>query len=214
MTAGLRRIADLIRPGSDSSSHPRETLPIDLLVATIGLGLFGVAIAAHGGVAWRLFVGGKVALAFVLAFALALAPLYALTRFFEVDVAFGKIVGEFARHLALGGIFAGSFAGLFWLVRRGDPTFDGLLTLAFVGLILIAVLVFRARGGVRWLPPFPALLAVTLFVGMLAQSAWALRPYMDPHAPTLFEARAEWFAGPARTRLEEAIRTLGSSHQR
>ena len=96
-------------------------------------------------------------------------------------------------------------------MRRGDPAFDGALTLGFVALILVAVLLFRARGGVRWLPPFPALLAVTLFLGMLAQSAWALRPYMDPHAPTLFEAKAEWFAGPGRAQLEDAIRRLGSS---
>jgi hypothetical protein len=214
MVASVRRIADLIRPGADTSSDPRDTLPVDLLVATIGLGLFGVAIAAHGGLGWRLFVGGKVALAFLLAFVLALAPLYALTRFFEVEIPFGKLVGEFARHLALGGIFAASFAGLFWLVRRGEPAFDGALTLAFVALILVAVLLFRARRGVRWLPPFPALLAVTLFLGVLAQSAWALRPYMDPQAPTLFEAKAEWFGGPGRAQLEDAIRKLGSSNQR
>lgn len=211
MIAAIRRIAELIRPAAEPSSDPRQTLPIDLLVSTIGLGLFGVAIAAHGGLGWRLLVGGKVALAFLLAFVLVLAPLYALMRFFEVEIAFGKIVGEFARHLALGGIFAASFAGLFWLVRRGDPAFDGALTLGFVALILIAVLLFRARNGVRWLPPFPALLAVTLFLGVLAQSAWALRPYMDPHAPTLFEAKAEWFDGPGRAQLEDAIRKLGAS---
>jgi hypothetical protein len=213
MMTAVRHIADLIRPGAEPSSDARETLPVDLLVATIGFGLFGVAIAAHGGLGWRLFVGGKLALAFLLAFVLALAPLYALTRFFEVEIAFGKLVGAFARHLALGGIFAASFAGLFWLVRRGDPAFDGALTLGFVALILIAVLLFRARGGVRWLPPFPALLAVTLFLGMLAQSAWALRPYMDPRAPTLFEAKVEWFNGRGRAQLEHAIRTLGSSNQ-
>lgn len=213
MIAAIRRIADLIRPGAESSSDPRDTLAIDLLVSTIGLGLFGVAIAAHGGFGWRLLVGSKVALAFLLAFVLALAPLYALTRFFEVKTAFGEIVGAFAHHLALGGIFAASFAGLFWLVRRGDPAFDGALTLGFLALILIAVLVFRARSGVRWLPPFPALLAVTLFLGMLAQSAWALRPYMDPHAPTLFAAKAEWFSGPGRAQLEDTIRKLGASNQ-
>jgi hypothetical protein len=214
MIAGVRRIAELIRPGAEPAADPRQTLPVDLLVATIGLCLFGVAIAAHGGLGWRLFVVGKVALAFLLAFVLALAPLYSLKRFFEVEIAFGKIVGELARHLAIGGIFAASFAGLFWLVRRGDPAFDGALTLGFVALILVAVLFFRARAGVRWLPPFPALLAVALFLGMLAQSAWALRPYMDPRAPTLFEAKAEWFGGPGRAQLEDTIRRLGSSPPR
>jgi hypothetical protein len=211
MMNAIRHIAELIRPGAEPASSPRDALPIDLLIATIGFGLFGVAIAAHGDLGWRLLVGGKVALAFLIAFVLSLAPLYALTRFFAVEIVFGTLVGAFARHLALGGIFAASFAGPFWLVRRGDPMFDSVLAIGFVALTLITVLVFRARGGVRWLPPFPALLAVTLFLGMLAQSAWALRPYMDPRAPTLFEAKIEWFNGPGRAQLEDTIRALGSS---
>jgi hypothetical protein len=48
---------------------------------------------------------------------------------------------------------------------------------------------------------------------MLAQSAWALRPYMDPNAPTLFAAKTEWFSGPGRAQLEDAIRKLGASDQ-
>jgi hypothetical protein len=211
MMTAIRHIADLIRPGAEPAANPREALPLDLLIATIGFGVFGVAIAAHGDLGWRLLVSGKVALAFLIAFVLSLAPLYALMRFFAVEIAFGKLVSAFARHLALGGIFAASFAGPFWLVRRGEPNFDGLLTVGFVALTVIAVLVFRARGGVRWLPPFPALLAVTLFLGMLGQSAWALRPYMDPRAPTLFEAKIDWFSGPGRVQLEDAIRALGSS---
>jgi hypothetical protein len=206
-----KRIRELIRPASKEPDEtedraPKEavrTMTIDLAIAAAGFALFGACVSSQGDLLWHAFVGAKVAAAFLAAFLLSLSPLFAIKRFYEVEETFANLVGAFARLMALGGIFAASAAGFFWLLRKNDPMFDGPLAIGFVVSIVIAALVVR-RGTVR-LPAFPRALAVVLFLGLLGQSAWAFRPYMDPAGPTLFEAQAGWFEGDGRRLLEGAI---------
>ncbi len=84
-----------------------------------------------------------------------------------------------------------------------------MLAIGFVAVILLAVILVRRRSTANTLPLLPRVLAAILFVSLLAQSAWAFRPYMDPSGPTLFEAQAEWFGGEQRGMLERTIERLG-----
>jgi hypothetical protein len=189
-------------------------LTIDLGVAAIGFAVFGASIAAGGDAVWSLLVAAKIAGVFLTAFVLSLPPLFALKRFFDVEVPFGEIVSVFAGHLALGGIFVSAGAGLFLLLRRGDVDFDGMLALGLIGFAIVGVLVCRARSPLKWLSPLPAALAVTLFLSLLSQSGWAFRPYMDRDSPTLFQAKLEWFAGENRDSLERTVLMLGGKQKR
>ncbi len=200
------RVRGLIRPTpSDAAADPAKTLAVDLVLAAAGMAIFGLALATGGDWLWRLTVAAKVSAAVLCAFVLSLAPLYALKRFFDVEIAFGTVVSACARYLALGGVFAAAAAGPFALARHGEPAFDGPLALVMLCLVLVAVLICAPRGRTQWLPPLPALLAVTLFLSLLGQSGWAFRPYMDPRSPTLFDAHAEWLTGHERAALEGTI---------
>jgi hypothetical protein len=215
MNAVLLRIGHLLRPSSETlSSDPAQTLTIDLGVAAVGFAIFGASIASGGGALWHLAVAAKVSGAFLTAFLLSLPPLFAIKRFFGIEARFAEIVSGFGSHLALGGIFAAASTGLFVLLRRDQPDFDGFLAVSIIVASIAGVLISRARSRVKWLAPLPAIMAVSLFLSLLAQSAWAYRPYMDPKSPTLFQARLEWFAGEERERLERTVLWLGGSERR
>jgi hypothetical protein len=201
----LKRIDELLRPKSEEAGSAPERLGLDLVITAIGLFAFGMVIPTGVDPLFRGLVGLKLAAAFLLTFVVILGPLYALQRFFEVEVPFAKIIGAFARHLALGGIFAAALAGVYGLLRRGEPQFDGVVALSCIIGLIGAVLACRRRGQV-WLPKVPASLAVILFLSVLAQSAWAFRPYLDPGGPTLFASRTEWLTGQERQGLEHLIR--------
>src|SRR5262245_8008132 len=142
MEAVIARLGELLRPSSASPpADPIRTLTIDLLVATIGFGIFGASIAGNGDATWTLLVAGKIAAMFLVAFILSLPPLYSLKRFFDADVEFAPIVSAFASHLALGGIFVSAAAGIFLLLRRGDIDFDGTLAIGFVAAAVLGVMV-------------------------------------------------------------------------
>ncbi len=83
MITVFKRIRDLIRPTS-STEAGAQVLTIDLAIAGMGLWFFGACMAARGDLLWHLFSGFKVAGAFLCAFVLSLAPLFAIRRFFEV----------------------------------------------------------------------------------------------------------------------------------
>jgi hypothetical protein len=159
-------------------------------------------------------VAGKISGAFLTAFVLSLPPLFAIKRFFGIEARFAEIVSGLASHLALGGIFAAACTGLFLLLRRDQPDFDGYLATLFVIASIAGVLISRARSRVKWLAPLPALMSISLFLSVLAQSAWAYQPYMDPDSPTLFQQKVEWFAGDKRQMLEEMVVWLGGSSDR
>jgi hypothetical protein len=210
MNAVIRRIGELLRPADAAApSDPVQTLTIDLAVAAVGFGVFGASIAAGGDIWWHLLVSAKVAGIFLTAFVLSLPPIYAIKKFFDVEAKFADIVSVFAGHLALGAIFAAAGTGVFHLLRRGEIDFDGGLAVAFIGAAIAGVLICRARRPIKWLAPLPAAMTVFLFLGLLAQSAWAFRPYMDPESPTLFQAKLEWFAGAKRSELEKVIVAIG-----
>jgi hypothetical protein len=211
----LARLGELLRPSSMTPpADPARTLTIDLVLATAGFAIFGAAIATGGGALWHLMVAGKVAGAFLTAFVLCLAPLYSIKRFFEIEAPFSEIVSGFGSHLALGGIFTAAGAGLYLLLSTADHNLNGALAAGFVIASIAGVLICRAKSPVKWLRPFPALVAVSLFASLLAQSAWAFRPYLDPHSPTLFQARLEWFAGEKREMLEQVVIELGGRQER
>jgi hypothetical protein len=210
MNVVVKRLSQLLRPSvADEVDDPARTLTIDLAVAALGFAVFGGAIAAGGGAVWNLIVAAKVAGAFLTAFLLCLPPLYALSKFFEVETPFANIVSVFGGHLALGGIFVATGAGLFLLLRRNEVDFDGMLAAGFIALAVIGVLICRARSSFKWLTPLPAALATVLFLALLCQSGWAFRPYLDPENPTLFHAKAEWFTGESRRDVERLVLLLG-----
>ena len=215
MNAVLRRLSDLLRPSrEEDTGDPAQTLTIDLAIAAVGFAIFGGAIASGGGALWHLAVAGKVSGAFLTAFLLCLPPLFAIKRFFEIEATFARIVSGFGSHLALGGIFAAASTGLFLLLRRGTADFDGWLAVMFIFCSIVGVLISRARSKVKWLSPLPAIMSVSLFLSLLGQSAWAYRPYMDPHSPTLFQEKLEWFTGEQRGWLEEMVLLVGGSERR
>lgn len=206
----FKRIDELLRPKAEEVGSATERLGLDLAITAIGLFAFGLVLPTGVDALFRGLVGLKLAAAFLLTFVVILGPLYALQRFFEVNVPFAKIIGAFARHLALGGIFAAALAGVYGLLRRGEAQFDGVVALCCVVGLIAAVLVCRQRGQV-WLPKVPATLAVFLFLSVLAQSAWAFRPYLDPRGPTLFASGTEWLTGHERQGMERFIRNFAES---
>lgn len=215
MNLVIQRLAQLLRPAAPIEiDDPARTLTIDLAVAALGFAVFGGVIAAGGGAVWNLLVAGKVAAAFLTAFILSLPPLFALKKFFDVEAPFANIVSVFGGHLALGGIFLAAGSGLFLLLEKNDPNFDGLLAAGFIAAALAGVLICRAKSSFRWLAPLPASLATALFLALLCQSGWAFRPYLDPHEPTLFHAKAEWFTGESRRDLERLVVELGGEGKR
>jgi hypothetical protein len=203
-----QRLDELIRPKAEERGTAVERLGMDLMITAIGLAAFGFVVPPGVALGFRFLVAIKVAAAFLLAFVVCLAPIHAIKTFFEVEAPFSRIVGSFARHLALGGVFATAAAGIFAMVRKNEAAFDGGLALALVGAMVLLVLLCRKKGGDAWLPPFPATMAVVLFLSVLGQGAWAFRPYLDPAGPTLFAAKEEWLTGDERAGLERAIKKL------
>jgi hypothetical protein len=214
----VRRLDTLLGAGDSQGADPVRALTLDLVIATVGFAGFGLALGAGHGAAWSLAVAGKTAAAFLVAFVLTLGPLAALGRFFEIATPWATLVGAFARHLAVGGVLALCAAGPLTLFRTSRPEIDGLVALGCLALVVFGALALRARAARRsplgWLPRLPAALAVLLFLGLLAQSGWAFRPYLDPRGDSLFGARTEWFGGEARAAVERAVRHLGGARSR
>ncbi|MBK8010175.1 MAG: hypothetical protein IPK13_02435 [Deltaproteobacteria bacterium] len=201
--AGVDRDVGIV-PENDSI----RTLTTDLLLALSGLAFFGVWITSDVSVAWRLWIALKIAGVFLATFVLSLAPIYALKRLFDVEARFGDLVSVIAAHFALVGVFASVAVGPFLLLRRGHADADGALAIAFLAASVLGSIVVRARAPRRWFTWRLTAVAVVLTVALLGQSAWALRPYMNPTHPTLFQARLEWFTGSNRRTAEDVILRL------
>lgn len=214
MRFAITRLTELLRPspgggaelsGAEWSDDPIRTLTTDLLMALAGLAFFGLWITADVSVAWRLWVALKVAGVFLATFVLSLAPIYALKRVFDVEAPFGDLVSVIASHFALVGVFASVAVGPFLLLKRGSADADGALAIAFLAASILGAVVVRARVPRRWFTWRLTAFTVVLAVALLGQSAWALRPYMDPSHPTLFQAQLEWFTGSNRRTAEDLI---------